>query len=292
MFAGASIFWLCAPPALAITVGKYLVMIIVLALLSPCGIIHDQQPRFLNSLLVTVTLNDISSTAMIAVPQLWNVPSEMLTRLYPVLILLVFNHTSVLFYIFSFIGILLQLFFTSAIPIIAIPSLIIVFSKVSNLCWIGWSDVLPIPPMFWNMVLILPSLFPLLSWWTQSLWQFLLGFQVWFSAYLSEVVQEDAGRAQGPWAPSPVPGSVSFWVITVIVLSISVILDFRVSASASSDALGSLSLLRVAFNYWVSNDISCFAFDALVWPVLVEALRNASPCGYTSPLFKEACSRV
>ena len=190
MFAGASIFWLCAPPALAITVGKYLVMIIVLALLSPCGIIHDQQPRFLNSLLVTVTLNDISSTAMIAVPQLWNVPSEMLTRLYPVLILLVFNHTSVLFYIFSFIGILLQLFFTSAIPIIAIPSLIIVFLKVSIFWWLDLSDAFPIPPMFRNMILILPSLFPPLSWWPQSPRQFLLVFVNVFLAYLYDVVEE------------------------------------------------------------------------------------------------------
>ena len=85
-------------------------------------------------------------------------------------------------------------------------------------------------------------------------------------ACLSDVAQEDVGISQGPWAPSPVPGSVSFLVINSIVFSISAILNFRVSASASADALDYFSFLRVEFNSWISNDVSCFIFDALVWP--------------------------
>ena len=40
----------------------------------------------------------------------------------------------------------------------------------------------------------------------------------------------------------------------------------------------------------MSNDLSCFTFVALVWPVTVEAPRNASPGGYKSPHVKEALS--
>ena len=57
-----------------------------------------------------------------------------------------------------------QLLFTSAIIIIAIPSLTMIFLKVSNFCWLGSSDALPITPMFWNMILIFTFLFPPISW--------------------------------------------------------------------------------------------------------------------------------
>ena len=113
---------------------------------------------------------------------------------------------------------------------------------------------------------------------------------MWCLTYLSNVVQKVTGISQGPWAPSLVPGSVSFWVIKAIVLSIFFILTFRVSASASSDELDSLSLLRVALNYWVSNDVACFNSDTLVWTVAVEATRDAPPCSYKPPNFKEASS--
>ena len=45
-------------------------------------------------------------------------------------------------------GILLQFMVTYVIPIISIPSLIIIYFKVSILCWIDWSDALAIPFMF------------------------------------------------------------------------------------------------------------------------------------------------
>ena len=61
-------------------------------------------------------------------------------------------------------GILLQLLSTSAIPTIDIPSLIMIFFEVSNLCWLFRSYALPIPPMFCSMILILSFLFPSLSW--------------------------------------------------------------------------------------------------------------------------------
>ena len=127
MIARASNCWMYDPPVLALTVGKYAVMILVLTLFFPRSSIHDQRTRFLNFWPVAITLHDNSSCAMIAVPPLWNVPSEMVTRLYLVLILLVVNNPSVLLYIFSFMGILLQLMFTYASTMIAIPSLIMVF---------------------------------------------------------------------------------------------------------------------------------------------------------------------
>ena len=62
-----------------------------------------------------------------AVPLILNGPSEVVTRLYPVLILLVFKYPSILLYIFSFMGILLQLMFTLEITDIAIISLTMIF---------------------------------------------------------------------------------------------------------------------------------------------------------------------
>ena len=60
--------------------------------------------------------------------------------------------------------ILRQLLFTPTSPMIAITSLIIFFFKVPRLCWIDLFDALPIPPMFWNMILIIPSLPYPLGW--------------------------------------------------------------------------------------------------------------------------------
>ena len=74
---------------------------------------------------------------MMAVPPLLNGPSEVATRLYPALILLVLNHLSILLYIFSFMGISIQSLFTLVSPTIAIPLLIIIVLKVSNLCCLG-----------------------------------------------------------------------------------------------------------------------------------------------------------
>ena len=51
---------LYAPIAIAITIGKYVVIIMVLAFFSPHRSIHEQQPRFLNSLPVAVALHDTS----------------------------------------------------------------------------------------------------------------------------------------------------------------------------------------------------------------------------------------
>ena len=110
---------------------------------------------------------------------------------------------------------------------------------------------------------------------------------MWLIEYLSDVFQEATGRYQGPWATSPVPGSVSFLVIRAIVFSISHILNFRVSASANDDSLYYLSFLRVALNSWVSNYVACFNFNALVWPVAVEYLRDTSSGGYTPLPIKE-----
>ena len=56
------------------------------------------------------------------------------------LILLILNHPSFLLYIFSFMGILIQLLFTSVIPIIDIPSLVIVF--VSYLACVDLVDMI------------------------------------------------------------------------------------------------------------------------------------------------------
>ena len=81
----------------------------------------------MNSLPVPIALHYTMSTAMISVPPLRNGPPEMVTLLYPVPILLVFNYLSILLYILSLMGMLLQFLFTSAITIIAIPSFITVF---------------------------------------------------------------------------------------------------------------------------------------------------------------------
>ena len=127
MIASASNCWMYDPPALALSVGQYVVTIMVLTLFFPCSSIYEQQPRLLNSWPAAITLHDNSSSAMISVPPFWNGPSEMVTRLYPGLILLVLNHPSVLFYIFSFMEILIQLLFNSEIHMIDIDSLMIVF---------------------------------------------------------------------------------------------------------------------------------------------------------------------
>ena len=73
-----------------------------------------------------------------------------------------------------------------------------------------------------------------------------------------------------------------FSVIRVIVLSISAIMNFKVTASSSDGALDSLYFLRVVFNYWVSIDVACFTFDALVCHVVVENPIDSSPGGYMS----------
>ena len=135
-------------------------------------------PGFWSSWLIEISSHDTSSITMMYVTPLLNGPSEVLNHLYPVLILLVFNHPSVILYIFSFMGVLLQLLSISASPIIAIPLLIMIIFKVSNLCWLGWSYVLPVLTMFWNMILITTFLFPSLSWYTRSPRQFLQGFVI------------------------------------------------------------------------------------------------------------------
>ena len=66
--------------------------------------------------------------------------------------------------------------------------------------------------------------------------------------YRSDVVQEAEGRAQGPWAPLPVIGYVSFLVIRAIIFSISDFLTFRVYGSDNADALDSIYFLWVALN--------------------------------------------
>ena len=85
---------------------------------------------------------------MMAVTTLFNVTSEVVTMLYPVLTPLFLNYPPIILYIFSLMGILLQLMFTSEIPTVTIPSLIMIFLKVSHLCWLVLSDALPIPFMF------------------------------------------------------------------------------------------------------------------------------------------------
>ena len=171
----ASNCWVYALPALALTVGHYTVIIMVLTLSFPLSSIHEQRPRFLKSWPIAIDLRDTSCTSMMAVPPLLNGPSEVVIRLYPVLILLVLNHPLFLLYIFYFMGILLQLMFTSASPTTAIPSLIMIFFKIYNLCCIGWSDAWHILPMFWYMILIIHLLFPPLSWLPQLPRRFLLG---------------------------------------------------------------------------------------------------------------------
>ena len=54
-----------------------------------------------------------------------------------------------------------------------------------------------------------------------------------------------------------------------------------VTSSARTAALSSTYLLRAALNYWVSNDVACSTFEALVIPVAVEYPRDSSPVGYT-----------
>ena len=105
MIARDSNCWLYDTPELELTSWDYAVMIMILTLFFLHSSIHDHQLRFLNSWPVAITLHDTSSSTMISVPLLWNSPSEILTLLYPVLILLVLNHLSVLLYILSFMGI-------------------------------------------------------------------------------------------------------------------------------------------------------------------------------------------
>ena len=81
-------FCLYAPHALTLTVDQYAVGILVLSLLFLCSSIHGQQPRFMNSWPVAITLHYISSMAMISVSPILNVPLYMVTWLYLVLTLL------------------------------------------------------------------------------------------------------------------------------------------------------------------------------------------------------------
>ena len=120
-------FWLYYSPVLALTVGQCVVMILVMKLFFPRSGIHDQWQRVGKYWPISLALHDTSSNDMMAVPPLWNYPSEVATRLYPVLILLFFHHTSVLLYILYIMVILIQLLFTSEIPTIDITSLIIIF---------------------------------------------------------------------------------------------------------------------------------------------------------------------
>ena len=85
-------------------------------------------------------------------------------------------------------------------------------------------------------------------------------------------------------------GYVLFLFIRTISFSISAIISFKVTAYDSADALASLSFLRVSLNYWVSNDVGCVTFDALVCPVSVDTPRDSSPCGYTLSPVREALS--
>ena len=91
-------YWIYAPPELSPTVGQYMVMIMVLTLFFPRSSIHDHWPRFISFWHVAITLHDTSSTAMMAVPPLWNGQSELVTWLYPVLIILFLNHRCFLLY--------------------------------------------------------------------------------------------------------------------------------------------------------------------------------------------------
>ena len=98
------------------------------------------------------------------------------------------------------------------------------------------------------------------------------------------------GRSQGPWAPSLVPGYLSFLVIRGIVFAIYFIITFKISASASADALYSISLLGVALNSWLRIDIVYLIFDALVCLVSVESPRDSYPGVYTYLYVKYASS--
>ena len=60
--------WLYATPAIALTVGQYVMMILVFKFFFPCISIYDQRPRFLNSLPVSIALHDTSSIDMMDVP--------------------------------------------------------------------------------------------------------------------------------------------------------------------------------------------------------------------------------
>ena len=96
------------PPAITLTVGQYAVTIFVLKILFPRNSIHYQGPRFYNYCPNAIPLYDTLSTAMLDVPPLCNISSEVLTPLYTLLILLFFNHPSILLYIFYLMVILLQ----------------------------------------------------------------------------------------------------------------------------------------------------------------------------------------
>ena len=169
-------YWLHDPPTPALTVGQYTAIVMVLTLLFPRNSFHDQRPRFWSSWLIAISLHATSSITMMYVPPLLNGTSEVVNRLYHVLILLVLNHPYIILYVFSFMGILLQLLYISASPIISIPLLIMIIFKVSNLCWLGWSYALPILTMFWNMILITTFFFPSLSWYPWSPRQLVQGF--------------------------------------------------------------------------------------------------------------------
>ena len=73
-----------------------------------------------------------------------------------------------------------------------------------------------------------------------------------------------------------------------MIFSIFDILYFKVTAFGIAEALDYLYFLRVKLNSWVSNDVVCFTFDALVCPVVVETPRDSSPGGYTSSPVREA----
>ena len=150
--------WLYAPPVLALTEGQYAVTIIDRKFLFPPNRIHYHRLRVQDSWPIAINLHDTSSTYMIALPPLWTVPSEMSTRLYPLLILPDFNHLPVLFFLFSYMETLIQLLFTSASPTTDISSLIMILFRVAYLFWLGLSDGFHITTMFWNMILILPFL--------------------------------------------------------------------------------------------------------------------------------------
>ena len=79
--------WMYDPPEIELTVGQYAVIILIIKLCFPRSSTHEQRPILLNSRPVVITLHDTSSTTIMAVPPLWNYPSEMVTRLYLVLIL-------------------------------------------------------------------------------------------------------------------------------------------------------------------------------------------------------------
>ena len=86
------------------------------------------------------------------------------------------------------------------------------------------------------------------------------------------------------------PGSVICLFIRAVVFSISAILDFKVTASGSADAMASISFLKVSLNSWVINDVACFTFDVIVFPAAVETPIDSSPGGYTSPPIRELLS--